>query len=71
MKYQEKELECIYCNKRFRIGEIFVSHIKSDGVVTISCHLECGEMNEGKEKDGGWIVVKRELKGFVKLNQSL
>jgi hypothetical protein len=64
MKYQEKELECIHCGKGFKMNEIFIAHMKDDGFITISCHLDCGEASSKKEKEGGWVVIQRTLKGY-------
>lgn len=64
MKYQEKELECIYCGRPFGLNEIFICHVNSKELITICSHLDCGEANTKKEKDGGWVAVERTLQGY-------
>jgi len=63
-KYQEKELECIHCGKGFKLNEIFLAHMTDECIITISCHIDCGEISNKKEKSGGWIVIERTLQGY-------
>lgn len=66
-KYNQDVLECVFCGKDFQMNEIFICHMKDDGMVTIAECLNCSPLHKNgtvPESDGGWYIVERNLKGY-------
>jgi len=70
-------MTCFFCDKEFELNEIFIAFTRNedgDGGALIHCEcLSCAEqrLNNKKEKNGFWLILKRELDGYEVMDKPL